>query len=160
MSEEIIERVRLLADPILSSAGMDLVEVQYRREARGWVLRLIIDKEGGVTLDDCTLVSREMGRTLDVEDLISTPYTLEVSSPGLNRPLKTERDYLKYRDHLIRVKTLCPVENRREFKGKLLGIANNLIQIQIDEGVYQIPLANVAKANLEIDAFGDAKSSA
>ena len=160
MSEEIIERVRLLADPILSSAGMDLVEVQYRREARGWVLRLIIDKEGGVTLDDCTLVSREMGRTLDVEDLISTPYTLEVSSPGLNRPLKTERDYLKYRDHLIRVKTFSPVENRREFKGKLLGIANNLIQIQIDEGVYQIPLANVAKANLEIDAFGDAKSSA
>jgi ribosome maturation factor RimP len=159
MSEEIIERVRLLADPILSSIGMELIEVQYRREARGWVLRLIIDKEGGVTLDDCTLVSREMGRTLDVEDLISTPYTLEVSSPGVNRPLKNERDYLKYRDHLIRVKTFSPVENRREFKGKLLGIANNLIEIQIDEGVYQIPLANVAKANLEFDPFGDAKTS-
>ena len=157
--KETIERVRLLADPILSSVGMDLVEVQYRREARGWVLRLIIDKEGGVTLDDCTLVSREMARTLDVEDLISTPYTLEVSSPGLNRPLNTERDYLKYRDHLIRVKTFSPVENRREFKGKLLGIANNLIEIKIDEGVYQIPLANVAKANLEIDSFGDAKTS-
>jgi len=160
MSEETIERVRLLADPILSSVGMEMVDVQYRREARGWVLRLIIDKEGGVTLDDCTLVSREVGRTLDVEDLISTPYTLEVSSPGLNRPLKTERDYLKYRDRLIRVKTFSPVENRREFKGKLLGIANNLIEIEIDEGVYQIPLANVAKANLEIDPFGDAKASA
>jgi ribosome maturation factor RimP len=160
MSEETIERVRLLADPILSSVGMEMVDVLYRREARGWVLRLIIDKEGGVTLDDCTLVSREVGRTLDVEDLISTPYTLEVSSPGLNRPLKTERDYLKYRDHLVRVKTFSPVENRREFKGRLLGIANNLIEIEIDEGVYQIPLANVAKANLEMDPFGDAKTSA
>lgn len=160
MSEEILERVRLLTDPILSSIGMELVDVQYRREARGWVLRLIIDKEGGVTLDDCTLVSREMGRALDVEDLISTPYALEVSSPGLDRPLKTERDYLKYRDHLIRVKTFSPVENRREFKGKLLGIANNLIEIQINEGVYQIPLANVAKANLEMDPFGNAKTSA
>jgi ribosome maturation factor RimP len=160
MSEEIIKRVRLLADPILSSVGMELVEVQYRREARGWVLRLTIDKEGGVTLDDCTHVSREMGRTLDVDDLISTPYTLEVSSPGLNRPLKTERDYLKYRGHLIRVKTFSPVEDRREFKGKLLGIANHLIEVQIDEKVYQIPLANVAKANLEMDPFGGAKTSA
>jgi ribosome maturation factor RimP len=160
MSEGIIDRVQLLADPILSGVGMELVEVQYRREARGWVLRLIIDKAGGVTLDDCAVVSREMGRTLDVEDVLSTPYTLEVSSPGLNRPLKTERDYLKYRDHLIRVKTFSPVENRREFKGKLLGIVNNVIEIQIDEGVYQIPIANVAKANLEVDPFEDTKSPA
>jgi len=160
MSKEIIERVQSLVDPILSSVGMEMVEIQYRREARGWVLRLMIDKEGGVNLDDCALVSREVSRNLDVEDLISTPYTLEVSSPGLNRPLKTERDYLKYRDHLIRVKTFSPVENRREFKGKLLGISNNQLEIQIDQGVYQIPLANVARANLEIDPFGDAKTPA
>mgnify|MGYP001218825670 CR=1 FL=1 len=154
---EIFERVRLLADPIVSSAGMEIVEVQYRREARGWVLRLLIDKEGGVTLDDCTLISREVGRNLDVEDFISTPYTLEVSSPGLNRPLKTERDYLKYRGHLIRVKTFSPVGNRRQFKGKLLGISNREIEIQVDQEVCQIPLANVAKAHLEMDPFGDAK---
>lgn len=157
---EILERVRFLADPIVSSAGMELVEVQYRREARGWVLRLLIDKEGGVTLDDCTLISREVGRNLDVEDFISTPYTLEVSSPGLNRPLKTERDYLKYRGHLIRVKTFSPVGNRRQFKGKLLGISNREIEIQVDQEVCQIPLANVAKAHLEMDPFGDAKRSA
>jgi ribosome maturation factor RimP len=160
MSMEILERVRFLADPIVSSAGMELVEVQYRREARGWVLRLLIDKEGGVTLDDCTLISREVGRNLDVEDFISTPYTLEVSSPGLNRPLKTERDYLKYRGHLIRVKTFSPVGNRRQFKGKLLGISNREIEIQVDQEVCQIPLANVAKAHLEMDPFGDAKRSA
>ena len=80
-----------MADPILSNEGMELVEIEYRREARGWVLRLYIDKEGGVTLDDCTRISQEVGRSLDVEDFILIPYTLEVSSPGLTRPLKTKR---------------------------------------------------------------------
>ena len=86
--QEIVDRVRVIADPILSNQEMELVEIEYRREGKGWVLRLYIDKEGGVTLDDCSRVSQEVGRSLDVEDFILTPYTLEVSSPGLTRPLK------------------------------------------------------------------------
>jgi ribosome maturation factor RimP len=151
MAKEIVDRVSAIADPILSNEGMELVEIEYRRESKGWVLRLYIDKEGGVTLDDCTRISQEVGRSLDVEDFISTPYTLEVSSPGLARPLKKEKDFMKYRNHMIKVKTIDPIENRRQFKGKLLGITENRIEIAMDGGVFQILLSNVAKANLEID---------
>ena len=151
MSKEIVDRVRTIADPILWNEGIELVDIEYRREAKGWVLRLYMDKEGGVTLDDCTRISQEVGRSLDVEDFISTPYTLEVSSPGLARPLKKEKDFIKYRNRLIKVKTIHPIENRRQFKGRLLGFSENQIQIETEGGVFQIPLSNVAKANLEIE---------
>jgi ribosome maturation factor RimP len=147
----ILDRVREIADPILLSEGMELVDVEYRRESRGWVLRLYLDKEGGITLDDCTRISQEVGRTLDVEDFIEAPYLLEVSSPGLTRRLKTEKDFLKYRNHLITVKTVDAVENRRRFRGRLLGISGNQIEMESDGGVLQIPISKVAKANLEID---------
>jgi len=151
MPEEIANRVQAIADPILSEERMELVKIEYRREAKGWVLRLYIDKEGGVTLDDCSRISQAVGRSLDVEDFILNPYTLEVSSPGLNRPLKNEKDFIRYRNRLIKVKTIDPVGNRRQFKGKLLGASENRIEIEMDGGVLQIPLSNVAKANLEID---------
>jgi len=157
MPNEIVDRVRAIVDPILSNEGMELVEIEYRRESRGWVLRLYIDKEGGVTLNDCTQISQELGRNLDVEDFISNPYTLEISSPGLTRPLKNERDFIKYRNRLIKVKTFDPIESRRQFKGKLLGISDRRIELEMEGGVLQIPLSNVAKANLEIDPFGGSK---
>jgi ribosome maturation factor RimP len=149
--KEIIDRVKVIAEPILTSEGMELVEVEYRREGRGWVLRLYIDKEGGVTVDDCGRMSQEVGRSLDVEDFILTPYTLEVSSPGLTRPLRKEQDFLRYARRLIKVKTLGPIGNRRQFRGKLLGISENRIQIEVDGETLQIPIADIAKANLEID---------
>ncbi|MEW6377693.1 MAG: ribosome maturation factor RimP [Thermodesulfobacteriota bacterium] len=151
MFQEITDRVREIADSILSKEGMELVEIEYRRESKGWVLRIYIDKKGGVTLDDCTLVSQEVGRTLDVEDFISTPYTLEVSSPGLTRPLKSEKDFIKHLNRLVKVKTVDLIENRRQFKGRLLGISGSQIEIEMEGKVFQIPLSNVAKANLEID---------
>jgi ribosome maturation factor RimP len=151
VEKEMVDRVREMVDPILLDEGMELVDIEYRRESKGWVLRLYLEKEGGVTLDDCTRVSQEVGRSLDVEDFIQTPYTLEVSSPGLTRPLKTEKDFMKYRYHFIKVKTVDPIENRRQFKGKLLGVSENRIEIEVSGGVFQIPLSNVAKANLEID---------
>ena len=151
VEKEITDRVRAIVDPLLFDEGMELVDIEYRRESGGWVLRLYLDKEGGVTLDDCSRVSQEVGRVLDVEDFIQTPYTLEVSSPGLSRRLKTEKDFMKYRGHLIKVKTFDSVENRRRFKGRLLGISENKLEIESDGGVFQIPLSNVARANLEID---------
>ena len=146
-----MDRVRVIAEPILSNEGMELVEIEYRRESKGWVLRLYIDNERGVTLDDCTHISQEIGRNLDVEDFISNAYTLEVSSPGLARPLKKEKDFMKYRNHMIRVKTFEPIGKRRQFKGKLLGLSENRIEIEIGRETFQIPLSNVAKANLEVD---------
>jgi len=151
MLKKLLDRISGIAEPILSNEGMELVEIEYRRESKGWVLRLYIDKERGVTLDDCTRISQEVGRSLDVEDFISTPYTLEVSSPGLARPLKKEKDFMKYCNQRVRVKTFDPIGNRRQFKGKLLGASENRIEIEIDRESFQIPLSNVAKANLEID---------
>jgi ribosome maturation factor RimP len=151
MSKEIIDRVESVADPVLRSEGMELVETEYRREARGWVLRLFIDNERGVTLDDCVRLSREIGRALDVEDIIPVPYTLEVSSPGLRRSLRKEKDFVKYRERTIRVKTFTPVGSRKQFKGKLLDIVDGSIEMAADGEVFRIPLSNVVKANLEID---------
>jgi ribosome maturation factor RimP len=149
--QEIIERAHGIADSILTNEGMELVEVGYRREARGWVLRLTIDKEGGVTLDDCGRISQEVGRELDVEDFISVPYILEVSSPGLTRPLRTEKDFIKQCNRLIKLRTVDPINNRQQFKGRLLEVRDGQIELEMEEGIVQIPLANIAKANLEIE---------
>jgi ribosome maturation factor RimP len=149
--KEIVERVRPIADRILMSEGMELVEVEYRREARGWVLRLTIDKEGGVTLDDCSRVSQQVGRELDVDDFISAPYTLEVSSPGLTRPLRSEKDFIKNCNRLIKLRTVDPINSRQQFKGRLLRVSNNQIELEMEEGIVQIPLAKIVKANLEIE---------
>jgi ribosome maturation factor RimP len=149
--QDVIERVHRLVGPVLLSGGLELVEVEYRREARGWVLRLYVDKEGGITLDDCAQISREIGRNLDVEDFITTPYILEVSSPGLTRSLKTEKDFMKYRNCLVKVRTNQPVENRRQFTGRLQGVAEEGIQIEVDGKIFLVPLSFIAKANLDIE---------
>jgi ribosome maturation factor RimP len=151
MIQEIKERVCALAEQVLADRNMELIDLEYRREGQGWVLRLYIDNENGITLDDCAQVSQEIGTLLDVEDIIGTPYSLEVSSPGLNRPLKKEKDFIKYRGRLIKVKTFDPIDNRRNFKGKLREIFDGGIGVEIDGEVIAIPLANVAKANLEYE---------
>jgi ribosome maturation factor RimP len=150
-SQMIMGRVREIAEPIAQSLILELVDVEYRREARGWVLRLFIDKTGGVTLDDCTQVSHEVGRALDVEEVISTAYTLEVSSPGLDRPLRTERDFQKCRNQKVRVKTREPLENRRVFRGELIDVTQDRITVREDGRFFEIPLEMVSRANLEID---------
>ena len=151
MEREVVDRVHAIIHPIVLNEGMELVEIEYRREPSGWVLRLILDKEGGVTLDDCTRVSQEAGRSLDVEDVIQTPYALEVSSPGLTRPLRTEKDFMKYHGRLIKLRTVDPIQDRRQFKGRLLGLSENGVEIEVDGGIFHIPLSSVAKANLEIE---------
>ena len=151
MSQEIVDRVRAVADSILISEGMELVEVEYRREPVGWVLRLTIDKRGGVTLDDCTRISQDMGRSLDVEDCISNAYRLEVSSPGLDRPLKNERDFIRFSGRRIRVKTIDPIGKQKSFKGKLRTCVESRIEMETDGGIVEIPLSNIARANLEVE---------
>jgi len=151
MSGEMIDRVIQIIDPLLMSEGMERANLEYRRESRGWILRLYIDKEGGVTIDDCSRISRELGRILDVENPIDFPYTLEVSSPGLTRPLKTARDFEKYRNRVVKVKTLEPIENERRFRGRLLRTANEGIEIEVAGKAVHIPFEAIAKANLEVE---------
>ncbi len=155
--DEVIDRVTALAENLLPPQGMELVDIEYKREGRHMVLRLFVDKAGGITLDDCTLVSRELSEILDVEDFIGENYTLEVSSPGLNRPLKKESDYERYRGRLIKVRTYEVVEDeagnrRKTFLGDLEGLADGVITIKLREGqIARIPLVKIAKANLEFE---------
>jgi ribosome maturation factor RimP len=151
VTQEIIDRVKAVAESLLISEEMELVDVEYRREPVGWVLRLTIDKSGGVTLNDCTRVSQEIGRNLDVEDFMSNPYHLEVSSPGLDRRLKNERDFIRFSDRRIRVKTIDPIGKQKSFKGKLRTCAEGRIEMETDGGIVEIPLSNIARANLEVE---------
>lgn len=151
MEKELERAVSEIVEPIVISQGMELVGVEYKREARGWVLRIYIDKNGGVSLDDCALVSNEVGTVIDVEDLFQSPYTLEVSSPGLNRILKKERDFMRFKDRSVRIRTHNVIGKRRNFKGRLVGCTKGLIQIEVGGQVLHIPLSDVVKANLEFE---------
>lgn len=149
---EIVERVRLLAQPILAGRGLDLVDVQFRREAHGWVLRLYMDRPGGVTLDDCQRVSEELGDHLDVEDVIDHPYHLEVSSPGLDRPLTRDADFVGFAGRAVRVRTRDPLEGRRNFRGRLAGLVEGAVLLDLADGrQVRIPRGLIEKARLEIE---------
>ena len=96
MNNPVVEKIRAYADELLPSMGLELFDIQFRREGHGWVLRLFIDREEGVSLEDCSLVSREISDYLDVEDVIEQSYFLEVSSPGLERPLRSLEDFKRF----------------------------------------------------------------
>ena len=148
----ILHRVEGILRPLLNAESFSLVDVEYKRERRGWVLRVFIDKESGVTLDDCARVSREFGQLLDVEDIIPTSYQLEVSSPGLDRPLKKEEDFVKYSGRKVRIKTKEQVSGRRNFKGALLGCSEGKVMVKVEGSeVFAIPFTSILKANLEIE---------
>jgi len=148
----ILLRVESILGPLLDAEGLSLVDIEYKREQGGWILRVFIDKEGNVTLDDCARVSREFGQLLDVEDIISTSYHLEVSSPGLDRPLKKEEDFVKYSGRRVRIKTTEPVSGRRNFKGALLGCTEGKVKVKVEGSeIFTIPLSSILKANLEIE---------
>jgi ribosome maturation factor RimP len=151
------QRVAQIAEGLLLSLGMELVEIEYKREGRSQVLRLYIDKPGGLNLDDCGDVSRELSAILDVEDVIPDHYTLEVSSPGLNRPLTKEADYLRYVGRLVKIRTrlLTPDDKgnmRKTFLGELLGYDDGTVRLRLKEGqTASLPLSGIAKANLEFE---------
>jgi ribosome maturation factor RimP len=154
---DVVSRITELIEPLLASFGLELVEIEYRRDGREMVLRLFLDKEGGVNLDDCASVSRELSALLDVEDLIPGHFNLEVSSPGLDRPLKKEADYHRYRGRLVKVRTFellaDDAGNRRKtFTGELLGLEDGIVRLRLTEGQSAgIPLEKIAKANLEFE---------
>ena len=155
--DDIRGRVEALALPIAESLALELVEIEYKRSGRESVLRLFIDKEGGITLDDCADFSRELSAVLDVEDVIPVAYDLEVSSPGLDRPLRNVADYERFTGRLIKIRTyeLFPDDagNRRKtFLGHLEGLRDGVVRLRLIEGqTAGIPLERVAKANLDFE---------
>jgi len=151
------ERITEIVEGIVAPLGMGLVDLEYRREGRDMVVRLFLEKEGGITLDDCSSVSRELSDILDVEDFMPEHYTLEVSSPGICRPLKKLADYERFAGHLVKIKTFETIADeagnkRKTFVGTLTGVEGGVVNIHLTEGQNAaIPLEKVAKANLEYE---------
>jgi len=154
---DVAERITEITEQILAPLGLGLVDLEYKREGRDMVVRLFIEKEGGITLDICSAVSRELSDILDVEDFMPENYTLEVSSPGICRPLKKIADYERFVGELVKVRTFEALPDaagnkRKTFLGKLTGIVDGIIGIDLQEGQHaDIPLDKVAKANLEFE---------
>jgi ribosome maturation factor RimP len=164
-----------LVEPYVKDAGFELVEVQSGREPTGWVVRLFIDKavandsgealavdaaETTVSHTDCERVSRDVSAALDVADLIPHAYELEVSSPGLDRPLRRLTDFARFAGHEAKIRMTEGVEGRRNFSGQLVGTEDGLVKIECDGRTYHLPIGDIAKANLVPDWTKEFKRSA
>jgi ribosome maturation factor RimP len=148
----IISRLEELIQPLIESQGADLVELQYGRPRRGrGILRLFVDRAGGITLEELTRISRMVGGLLEVHDVIPGAYTLEVSSPGLTRALKKPQDYQRYVGRLVRITTRAPWEGRQVHSGILEGLRDDQVCLKEGESVCCIPLSEIARARLDID---------
>jgi len=121
-----------LATPVVEELNYELVDVEFVKEGANWYLRIYIDKPGGISIDDCQAVSEKMSEILDEKDPIEQGYYLEVSSPGLERPLKTERDFIKYKGELVEVKVFQPIDGKKVFEGELVGLIEDMIVINKD----------------------------
>jgi ribosome maturation factor RimP len=142
---EIIERVA-------AREGLELVHWETVGPRNHFVLRIFIDKPGGVTLGDCERVSNQVGTLFDVEDLIPSQYTLEVSSPGIERGLYKPADYERFTGSRVKLRTAQPIDGQRNFKGVLLGISGDIVSLEADTaGRIDIPFEQIAKANIEYE---------
>ncbi len=147
---DLLRRIEDIIAPTIVGMGFEVVRVAM---SKGGTLQIMIEPADGRPLDveDCATVSRAVSAVLDVEDPIAEAYTLEVSSPGIDRPLTRPKDYARWAGHLARLETALPVEGRRRFKGTLLGLDGDLVRLRLDDGKEAaVPLASVTRAKLEL----------
>lgn len=149
MQEEIKEKIRKIIEIPILRKNMELVDLEWRKERGGWVLRIFIDKPGGVTVEDCAKISGIVGEILDKEDLIHHSYMLEVSSPGVERPLVKKEDYERFKGEKAKITLKTPISGRKNFTGIILGIKENLVQMEVEGKVWEFPLEEIKKANLQ-----------
>lgn len=153
-----LDQIEAVVAPVLTSHGLSLVDLEWRREGRRWVLRLFVDKPGGVGIADCQALSREAGDVLDVSGLIEPSYDLEVSSPGLDRVLKKDRELAWAVGRDVHCWVAEPVEGRTEFSGKLVAVSPGALTLEETAGMRrEVPRRLVTKARLEVVAFGRVK---
>lgn len=144
----VIKQVADLLEPILGEMGFELVDVEYLSKHGRWVLKLYVDKKGGVTIDDCARLSGEVGDLIDIKDVIKHEYVLEISSPGLNRPLKKERDFIWATGKRVKVRMVEPVKGRRNFTGYLKNFEDGTLYVEAEGSLVALPWIQVDKANL------------
>jgi ribosome maturation factor RimP len=156
---DLIEKVRAIAGRVAASYALEIFDVQSRREASGMVLRVRIDRAGpaasaeeSVSVEDCAHVSRDLSAILDVDDVVPTAYVLEVSSPGLDRPLTRARDYERFTGRRAKLVVKQPVDGQGYFKGRLCGVENGNVLIEgEDQRTHRVPLDLITRANLEVE---------
>lgn len=149
--QTVLKKIEALLEPPIRSEGCELVACEWSSDAGRKILRVLIDKEGGVKVEDCESISRLIDPLLEVEGEIQERYSLEVSSPGLNRPLRKEKDFERFAGETIFIKTTTPLNNRSNFKGLLKGVTDRKVLVEIDRDLFEIPLEIILKANLEFD---------
>jgi ribosome maturation factor RimP len=161
-----LARIRAIAERVAQSRGLEVFDLQFRREAHGWMLRIFLDKPGapvhagragtiegeGVTIEDCQFVSSEVGTLLDVEDVVGHRYTLEVSSPGLDRPLRGAEDYRRFAGCLAKIVLFEPVDGQKHVSGSLQGMDGDAVLVAVGKDkVRRIPSGHIARARLEVE---------
>jgi len=147
----IYQAVTKLLEPVFREGSIELVDVEYEKTGKTWTLRVFIDKNQGVTVGDCQKLSREIEDLIEVHELISVPYVLEVSSPGLDRLLKKERDFLRNKGKRIQIKTFLPINNKKQFSGTIKNFMNETLFLEDKSGILEITLGKIAQAKLIIE---------
>ncbi|MDH5765703.1 MAG: ribosome maturation factor RimP [Gammaproteobacteria bacterium] len=138
-----------LLEPVITGLGYEVVDIEFRPHPRDGLLRVFIDQESGIQLEDCELVSRQLSAMLDVEDPIPGHFNLEVSSPGLDRPLRKAEDFERFTGEMVKIKLSMPtIEGQRNFTGKLLGLEENEVLLEVDGETKYLPLGGIDKARL------------
>ena len=152
MDDDVKEKIRQLAEPVVVSEGIEFIHVECVKMHTRWIIRLFLDKENGVTIADCANISNQLGDLFDIREVIKGAYTLEVSSPGFDRPLSRDQDFVKYKNSRVNIKTNVKIEGIKNFHGILLGYieeaGQKLVLIDIAGKIHRIPKQDIAKANL------------
>ena len=144
-----VQDLSALFEPVIQSMGYELVGVEFQGSVQHGTLRVYIDHENGIGVDDCAVISQQISAILDVEEPIQQAYDLEVSSPGLDRPLFKPADYELFTDRLVKIKMAVPVDGRRNFKGVIQGVKQSkIVQVMVDNESYELLINDIAKANL------------
>ena len=152
-SENLLPKLEELARRAAEPTGVEVAWVEFKSEGPKWFLRVYIDRESGVGLKDCQQVSERLGVMLDVEDPVESSYTLEVSSPGLDRPLWKKQDYEMFAGHLARIQTRDRLEGQQRFRGRLAGVEKDDVLLDGDGRQWQIPLSMIESGRLEVEPF-------
>jgi ribosome maturation factor RimP len=151
-AERIVKEVSRIAESLLPEFGMEMVDVEFRFERGRWMLRVFIDKGGGVTLEDCATVSRDLGDVIEGENIIDRPYVLEVSSPGFDRPLRKEQDFIRSIGRLITIEMARPVNKRRNFTGRLASVKDGTVRILVDDAdLFELPIDGIKRARIKYE---------
>lgn len=145
------ELVAAWTEEIIDGTDRELVDVEFVKEGSDWVLRVFLDKPGGIDVEDCRTVSQSLSERLDDNDPIPNAYSLEVSSPGLERPLKKDEDFVRFTGKKIHIKGFSPIDGKKELQGTLQGFEDGIVRLMVGKKLLEVPKEQIAKAHLAVE---------